>query len=516
MHVAALILILMTAILDHTGRPFQAEEPRQSLIERAHRSAARTIRAYYDAAQTTAENANHWAWADQLSARAAHNPSVRRTLRIRARYEIANCPLARGILNRMADYVIGTGPTLQVNTGNEKFNQQVERRWQEWCVATGYVHKLWLLYHAELESGESFGLYFNNPGLESDVQLDVRVLEADQIANPLWDVQSDGGDGVKFDAYGNPVAYQILRSHPGDTGWDVFQPGEYDLVPAYYVRHLFRAERPGQVRGVPCTTAALPLFALRRRYMLAVVSTAEEQANITGAIESNTNVEDPDDIEPLEAIDTARRQLLTLPRGWKLNHLKSEQPNETFEMFDKCLIRETGRAVDMPYGLAAQDSSDYNFASGKLDLVPFYKRVVREQDRVEDTHAEPTFARWYREARLIPGYFRGGPSRVPEHTFLWDGQDFLDPREASAKAESLKHGIETLPILYARQGKDFEREMRAGAKAMGVTVAKYKKSIYANIFEAEAKAKPPAEMPDDEPAPKKPQPASRNGRRAVA
>lgn len=501
MHGIVACLILMSAILDHTGRPFEHEQPRQSLIESrvasARRSANRVVRAYYDAAQTTAENENHWAWADQLSARAAHNPSVRRTLRIRARYELANCPLARSILNRMADYVVGTGPTLQVNTGNKAFNRQVERRWQEWCIATGYVHKLWLLYHSELESGESFSLYTNNPGVDNDVQLDVRVIEADQIANPLWEVQQDGGDGVKFDHWGNPVAYQVLKSHPGDTGWDVFHPGEFDLVPAFYVRHLFRAERPGQVRGVPCTTSALPLFALRRRYMLAVVSTAEEQANITGTIESNTNVEDPDDIEPLEAIDTARRQLLTLPRGWKLQHLRTEQPADTFDMFDKCLIRETGRAVDMPYGLAAQDSSEYNFASGKLDLVPFYKRVVREQDRLEDSHVEPTFVRWYREARLIPGYFRGGTQKIPAHTFLFDGQDFLDPREASAKAESLKHGIETLPMLYARQGKDFEREMERGAEAMGKSVADYKAAIFANLFEAQQQQQ--AAMPDDEP-----------------
>jgi len=49
-----------------------------------------TIRGRYDAAVTNTENARHWASADGLSADAAASPSVRRTLRNRARYEVAN------------------------------------------------------------------------------------------------------------------------------------------------------------------------------------------------------------------------------------------------------------------------------------------------------------------------------------------------------------------------------------------------------------------------------------------
>jgi len=48
------------------------------------------LRAHYDAARTTVENARHWAMADGLSADAATTPDVRRTLRNRARYEVAN------------------------------------------------------------------------------------------------------------------------------------------------------------------------------------------------------------------------------------------------------------------------------------------------------------------------------------------------------------------------------------------------------------------------------------------
>jgi len=54
------------------------------------RSIVRVIRAKFDSAQTTPENRRHWANADGLAADAAANPEVRRTLRNRSRYEVAN------------------------------------------------------------------------------------------------------------------------------------------------------------------------------------------------------------------------------------------------------------------------------------------------------------------------------------------------------------------------------------------------------------------------------------------
>ncbi len=44
----------------------------------------------YDAAVTNDDNRRHWAAADGFSANTANNPDVRRTLRNRSRYEVAN------------------------------------------------------------------------------------------------------------------------------------------------------------------------------------------------------------------------------------------------------------------------------------------------------------------------------------------------------------------------------------------------------------------------------------------
>ena len=76
----------------------------------------RIMRARYDAAITNDENRRHWANADALSPDAAAAPTVRRTLRMRSRYEVANNSYARGIVDTLANYTIGAGPRLQMLT----------------------------------------------------------------------------------------------------------------------------------------------------------------------------------------------------------------------------------------------------------------------------------------------------------------------------------------------------------------------------------------------------------------
>ena len=91
----------------------------------------------YDAATTTVDNVRHWAAADGLSASAANSPEVRRTLRNRSRYEIANNSYARGISLTLANDCVGTGPRLQMLTADAFANRFVEQEFFAWADAVG-------------------------------------------------------------------------------------------------------------------------------------------------------------------------------------------------------------------------------------------------------------------------------------------------------------------------------------------------------------------------------------------
>src|SRR5512140_2834721 len=99
------------------------------------------VRGRYDAASTTDENRRHWSNADLLSANAAVNPQVRRTLRSRARYEVANNSYARGIVSTLANDVIGTGPRLQMLTDDDTGNGIVETEFMNWASQVHLAQK---------------------------------------------------------------------------------------------------------------------------------------------------------------------------------------------------------------------------------------------------------------------------------------------------------------------------------------------------------------------------------------
>ncbi len=435
----------------------------------------RSLRARYDAAQTTDENRRHWAGADLLSADAAANPQVRSILRARARYEVANNSYAKGIVLTLANDTVGTGPRLQMLTDDAKANVLVEREFTRWAECVGLTEKLRTMRMARATDGEAFALLVANPKLEVPVKLDVRLVEADQVTSPLFDkraIDSNLTDGIVFDRYGNPVEYHVLRTHPGELRSGV--PLEYDRIAAEFVIHDFRADRPGQHRGVPEITPALPLFAQLRRYTLAVIAAAETAADFAGILYTDAPPGgEADAAEPFEPIELEQRALLTMPGGWKMSQLEAEQPSTTYAEFKREILNEIARCLNMPFNVAAGNSSGYNYASGRLDHQTYYKAIRVDQEHMARVVLDRILRAWLDETILVSDYLPLWLRTVPlvqlPHQWFWDGQEHVDPaKEASAQATRLQSHTTTLAYEYARQGRDWETELRQRAKEVAL------------------------------------------------
>ena len=175
-------------------------------LVRAGFRSARVIRAKYDSAMTSDHNRRHWAHADGLSANAANSPEVRRILRNRARYEVANNSYARGIVLTLANDVVGTGPRLQMLTADPEANRRIEQAFHQWAKSICLAEKLRTLRMAQIQDGEAFAILISNPQLPTAIQLDLRLIEADQVTTPdlQWS-DSRATDGIVFDSAGNRV-----------------------------------------------------------------------------------------------------------------------------------------------------------------------------------------------------------------------------------------------------------------------------------------------------------------------
>jgi lambda family phage portal protein len=431
--------------------------------------AVRFLRARYDAAVTTDENRRHWANADGLSANAANGPEVRRLLRNRSRYEVANNSYARGIVLTLANDVIGTGPRLQMLTDDAEANRQVEQAFSFWSKAVRLAEKLRTMRMARATDGESFAILTSNPQLATAIQLDLRLIEADQVATPdLNSLVSNAIDGIVFDTTGNPLEYHVLRRHPGDAS---FQQ-EYDRLPAASVVHWYRCDRPGQARGVPDIMPALPLFAQLRRFTLAVLSAAETAADFDGILYTDAPANGEADLaEPFEPIELEKRALVTMPGGWKMSQLEAEQPATTYAEFKKEILNEIARCLNMPFNVAAGNSSGYNYASGRLDHQTYFKSLRVEQAHLECVVLDRILAAWLDEAALVPGLLPAGAGPFADwpHQWFWDGHEHVDPaKEASAQATRLANHTTTLADEYARRGQDWESQLRQRAKELSL------------------------------------------------
>ena len=432
------------------------------------------VRAKFDSAQTTPDNRRHWAQADGLAPNAAVNPEVRRVLRNRARYEVANNSYAKGIVLTLANDCVGTGPRLQMLTASAEANRRIEDAFERWSRAVDLAGKLRTMRMGRAESGEAFAILTSNAGVDSPVKLDLKLIEPDQVTSPPTRVpRPHEVDGIVFDAPGNPTLYHILRRHPGDSMfWRASDPTAFDLVPAASVIHYFRPDRPGQWRGIPDITPALPLFAQLRRYTLAVIAAAETAADFAAVLytEAPANGE-AEALEPMDEVALEKRLATVLPGGWKLGQVHAEQPATTYAEFKREILNEIARCLNMPFNVAAGNSSGYNYASGRLDHQTYFKSIRVEQHHLRVGVLDRVLAAWLDEAVLVEGLLpqpmreiRANPAQPP-HTWFWDGVEHVDPaKEANAQATRLANHTTTLAAEYARQGRDWEEELHQRAK----------------------------------------------------
>jgi capsid protein len=459
------------AILD--GRPVLAmnghKRPRTELAEAIGlQSVRRSARLSFDAARSGGDLEAHFQFADSLDPDSSHVKGVRDTLIKRSRYEQGSNGFYDGSLTKHVNRIFGaTGPQLRMLTGNRAFNQLIEREWFRWTQQVQFRRKLWAMGRARYGDGETLAIIQTNPALPG-VQLDFLPIEAEQCQSPYPPITEQGViDGVIFDELNNIVAYDILPQHPGGT----FLRMSYDAVriPASSVVHWFKLRRPGAHRGIPDSTPSLGVGAMSRRHREATAAAIETAADIAAIIYSRLNPNSDDERYPLLPMtETAmpKRAIVSAPEGWEVSQMKGEHPNAQYSEFHRLQLSEQGAPLVQPLNVTAGDSSNYSFASGKLDTIFYREAIDVERADCSDLVLDPLFAEWFREWRSLPA--DDSPQRralTPAHQWDWPAHPVIDAvAEASAKNTQLLNGSTTLRQVYSDQGMDYEDQLAIQAE----------------------------------------------------
>ena len=471
---------MANAVKPTNGKP-KARRPLADFCESRGVGGRNGIRATYDAARTTDEFKNYWANADTLDADSANSISVRQTLTKRARYEVANNGYADGMVQTHANYLVGTGPSLRMLTGSTGFNQAVELVWRRWAKAIQLRRKLWAMAHAKVQDGETFGIIRMNPNVRHRVPMDLVLIEAEQCQSPNVPFAQAGYiDGIRFDDWGNPLWYDILRYHPGGA-WS-FDP-ETERVPAKFICHWFMLRRPGAHRGVPEFKSTLNTGAASRRWREATLASAEAAADFSVLLKTQMSPDDgADPAAAFSTIDLTKRMMTALPMGWDAGQMKAEHPNATFEAFHKTLINEQARPKSIPYNLAACDSSSYNYASGRLDHQTYFSGLDIEREDGNDLVLDPLFDRWWPLAVKTFGWV-SDPDNPPDHIWDWPKHPVADIKsESSANDQKLRNGTASPSSIYSECGQDFEDALAEMATDYGITPEAMREILLQTIF----------------------------------
>lgn len=289
----------------------------------------------------------------------------------------------------------------------------------------------------------------------------LQILEVDRLDVTLNQELTNGNRirmGVERNAWEAPVAYWLLKAHPGD----IYQgrPEEkYERIPVEELRHSFDPWRPHQSRGFTWTHAsALDLHHLGE-YRNAELIAAEMGAKITGVYEQNADaIDDPgaaDDGVIEEEIEAGSSKLLPYGVSWK--PFNNTHPSSNFGPFSKTTLRGAAAGLGPGYNKIGQDLEGVSFSSlrsGELDERDFYKDT---QQFVITELLEFVGPVWL-EMAVLKGVLRLPPreaERWSELAWAPRGWDWVDPtKDSKAATESIGNRTKTRSEYIRATGRD--------------------------------------------------------------
>lgn len=286
--------------------------------------------------------------------------------------------------------------------------------------------------------------------------LQLQVLEADHLDSSRHQTLPNGGRiirGVEYNPIGQREAYWLHRDHPGSSL--AMNVGSV-RVPATDIAHVFREERPGQVRGVtwfaPCLLRFKDFDDLTDAKLM-----QQRVAALFGVIVRRAGGSS----RPVGTIDSEHDDWEVLEPG-SLQYLNDIE--EGIETVSPPSVRDfpeyatmTQGEISAGLGVAYEDmTGDYRrlpFSAARASRLRHFGRVVGWRYRmVVPQFLNPVWT-WAMQASVLAGY--DTPSGSTEWTA--PGLPMLDPqKEGQGVLMALRVGITTLEDEIQARGYNLD------------------------------------------------------------
>lgn len=433
----------------------QIEQARlvETVAKRTRRGIAKP-RAYLDSYDATHRGRTRVGYYGRPGSHDQHlDPQTHDLLRRDARKLDRNNALARSLVRRHCDAVVGKGFTLRCESGDQDWNKAAERFWKQWYANDIDVQGLAL--------GPQFDrIVHDSACIDGDlliVKLDsgqCQLIESDRIRQPAGALAA--GHSCTSGVERNPAG-RIVAFHVADTAG----PSSYSLgytqtrrIPAEFCVFMPspQHQRVNQTRGEPVLAATIPLLeqlddlidasvvAQRLAAYQALVIESADPAGMQTALEAGSEAQVPGLSSDYNAgapqpIRWEPGGVLHLQQGEKATQVKPEHPGQNFQDQVRMLVRMIGADFGLPLELSMMDSSQANYHGFKAALETAYRGFARWQE-------------WH--ARMLLSLFRWRIGRAiveGELPFVesWERATFLPPAkpviDPKAELEALAFGV---------------------------------------------------------------------------
>lgn len=441
----------------------------------------------------------------------------------RARDLVRNNPIASGVRQTLTDNIVGAQLRLSTSPqyrllGKDKnwanaWGNIAEDEFATWadttdCDAARTQTLLGLTTQAlsgALVNGDALALVMWLPRADSRWATRLQMIEADRLATPPWLThKANIRAGVEQDKYGAPIAYWIMKRHPGDK-YGVISPNQdnWERIPAFTpwgrrrVIHLYDKERAGQSRGKSIFAAVMREFRIAGEYLGSELQAAAANALIAAFLESDlppdavaeifgTDTESATSYWKQVSASTHRKKMeggmmLNLPVGTKLAGYNPNRPNTAFNGFMESIMRHMAAGLNMPYELVLKDFSKVNYSSARAALLEAWRYFQSKRRWLRDHWLDPIYEAWIEEAinaeRIdAPDYYS---NRYAYHRCRWvfAGRGWVDPvKEANAAKIRMESGLSTQEQECAEQGLDAEEVQDQRVRELQMAVDKVTKA----------------------------------------
>lgn len=292
------------------------------------------------------------------------------------------------------------------------------------------------------------------------IPLRLRVLEIDHLDASVDGALTNGNravQGVEFDAQGNRVAYHLFGEHPG--AMRMHRTGGSQRVPADYVAHVARVDRPGQVRGVPWLAPVMVRLQdlhdfedaqlLRQKiaacFAAFTIDGENDRAPLVTGAKSDTSVDglSIDSFEP--------GMIVNLPGG---RDIRFAQPPS---VADPTYVSEALRAVAAALGLTFEaltgNLSGVNFSSGRMGWIEMSRGIDEARWITLIPQALAPIGRWVLDAASLVGL----PIANVSVDWTPPRREMINPpEEIGAQRDAIRAGLASWSGTVRANGDDPE------------------------------------------------------------